>query len=490
MKKRLIENSLIYSGLQVLQGGIGFLMLPFYAHFFTPGDYGIVTVITTVAAFLGVFYLMGLDRAAYLYYFELKDNPEELKRFYGTIITFLLIFALVFTLFLSFFGRSILLPFMGNVKYYPYMYFGIIGAVFLPLFTMYQALQQAQHGGREYGIYKLLNVSALAFLTIVFVFILRNSAIGPLLAIALTSVLFFTFTLWKMRGKFVFGINVGYLKKSLSYSLPIVPHTLAGWTVNLLDRLFINRFVSTAAVGIYNIGFLFGSIQGVVTCAVHQAYTPWFFEEMRKNRTAKVKKFFVLAMTLYITLALWVSVFAKEALWVMVRGDFRESWKVVGLLSFGNFFGGYFYFFVNQLFFTKKGTRYVPVATVSAALLGIGLNLILIKKYGMMGAAVTMFFTNMLTTFITGLFAQVIQPVDWDHLLVVKLVLINGVACMLAYWISCLFSMSLGIVLIIKILIILTCTFINYRLCAARVGGLCSWDKLSELIRTRHLPES
>jgi len=264
---------------------------------------------------------------------------------------------------------------------------------------------------------------------------------------------------------------------------------LTGWASGLLDRLLINRFVSTAAAGIYNVGYLFGGIQGFINSAINQAYTPWFFEEMKKNQTDKIKKFFILAMTLYICLALWVTVFAKEALWIIAKGDFRESWKVVGLLSFGNFFGGYYFFLANQLFFSERGTRFVPLATLSAAVFGFLLNLILIQKYGMMGAAITMFFTNLITTFLIGMFAQRIQPVDWDHLLILKLFIINAAACIFIQYISSVPMLLLGPALMMKVLTVLICTFINFRLCNARVGDLGILKKIFESIKSKYSKE-
>ncbi|MFA5150001.1 MAG: oligosaccharide flippase family protein [Candidatus Omnitrophota bacterium] len=472
MKKKLIENSLIYSGLQILQGGIGFLLLPIYTRFLSPDDYGVVSVINSVAVFLGIFYMLGLDGAAYRYYFDLRDRQDELKRFWGTIITLLFVLSSVLTLVFLCFGGFLLRPFIGGIKFYPNMLLGIIGAAVLPLFTVYQSLIQAQHNGKKYGIVRLSNVAILSLLTILFVVFFRLRATGPILATTLTAVLFFTFALWKMRGKFIFGINTKYLKKIFSYSLPIVPHKLTGWAVSLLDRILINRFVSTAAVGIYNIGYLFGSIQGAISYAVNDAFAPWFYEEMKENRTVKVKKFFILAMTLYITLSLWITFFAKEFLWIVAKGDFRESWRVVGLLSFGSFFSGYYCFLVNQLFYTEKGTRYVPVATISAALIGFLLNLVLIRRYGIMGAAITMFFTNVVTTFLVGLFAQRLQPVDWDHLFIFKLLLVNGTACIFSYYISSVVITPFSAVLIIKILVVLVCTFVNLFFCWRKVGGL------------------
>lgn len=487
MKKKLIENSLIYSGLQVLQRGIGFLLLPVYTRFLTPDDYGIVSVVSSVVAFLGVLYLLGLNSAALKYYFDFKDNAGELKRFWGTIVTFLLFLSLVVTCILLAFGRPILYPLLAGINYYPYMFFGIIGAAFVPFFTIYQSLLQAQHNGRKYAILNVTNFLVLLFLTLIFVVIFKLKAMGPILATTCTAALFFVVTLWNMRGSFVLGIIPKHLKKSLIYSLPVIPHTLIGWASSLLDRLLINKFISTAATGIYSIGYLFGGIPVFVSSAINQAYVPWFFEEMKQNETGKIKKFFVMAMVLNITLVLWVTVFAKEALWIMSKGDFREAWRVVGLLSFGNFFISYYFFLVNQLFFSEKGTRYVPIATVSAALISFILNVILIQKYGMMGAAVTMLLTNIFTTVCVGWFAQRVQPVDWDHELIFKLLLINGSLCVCSYFISASSVIHFVPALGIKFLLVAICTFINYRLCMNRVGDIHMLHKLFALIKGKVL---
>lgn len=486
MKEKLIENSLIYSGLQVLQKSVGLILLPLYTRFLTVDDYGVVAVINSVAAFLGVFYLLSLNGAACRLYFDFKDEQDKLNEFLSTILTFLLALSLVFTLILLLSGPSLLKPFLGSVKYYPYMLWAVIGAAFVPFNTIYQSLLQTQHRGRKFGLVYFFSFMAIVLLTIVFVVILKLGALGPILAVTCSSGIFFIYTFWDMRKQFRLVINLAYLKKSLVYSLPLVPNMLTTWSNGWLDRLLINRFVSTAATGIYNVGYLFGGIQSFVNLAVNQAYLPWFFEEMKIKRTDKVKKFFIIAMTVYITVVLWVTVFAKEGLWLLAKGDFRNGWKVVGLLSFGNFFIGYYYFLVNQLFFSEKGTRYVPLATVGAALFGLLLNFILIKQYGMFGAAITMLITNIITTCFVGWFAQRVEPIDWDHAYVIKLVIINALLCVAGYFVSVIDLPFLqeGT---IKSGAVLAGTYVNYRLCRQKAGELGLLRRLAVILKTKKM---
>ena len=50
--------------------------------------------------------------------------------------------------------------------------------------------------------------------------------------------------------------------------------------------LFLNGLKSTASVGIYNVGFQFGNILGIIISAITQAYSPWYFQKI-KNLNSK-----------------------------------------------------------------------------------------------------------------------------------------------------------------------------------------------------------
>jgi O-antigen/teichoic acid export membrane protein len=470
-QKKLIENSVLYSGLQILQKGAGFLLLPLYTRFLTPNDYGIISVITSTVSFLSVFYLFGLNGAANRFYVDFKDDKQSLKTFWGTIVTLLLIISTVFTTLLFCYKKYFIFV-LGGIDFFPYMFLGIVSVAFSPIFGVYQSLLQAMQDGRKYTFVNFSNFLVLVSLTIIFIVFLEMKAIGPLLASAITSCVFCIYTFFSIRKEITFGINLAHLKKCLLYCVPIVPHNLTGWSSSLLDRILINNFVSTAMTGIYNIGCQLGNLQLILSTAVTQAYLPWFFGELKHNRTDKVKKFFILAMAFYVTFALWVSLFSKDIISLMTTKAFSDAWKVVGLISFGNVFNGYYYFIVSPLFFFEKRIRYVPIATVSGALFGFCLNLILIPKYGIMGAAFTMFFTSIVSVLLVGWFAHNYQPIDWDHFTVIMIIIINGTVCIVDYGL-----VSSGIVtsiniLIFKIIAASGCTFLNYRFCLGKTGRL------------------
>ena len=84
-KKKVLENSFLYTFSSLLVKAIGFMLLPVYTKFLTPDDYGITNLVnsfTGVASFIVAF---SLYSAIIRFYVDYKSDREKLKRFYGSI---------------------------------------------------------------------------------------------------------------------------------------------------------------------------------------------------------------------------------------------------------------------------------------------------------------------------------------------------------------------------------------------------------------------
>ena len=80
VKSRLLKNSSIYSGANVLQQMLAFFLLPLYTRFLTPNDYGIISVVNSVAAFLVILLNLSLYAAVSRFYFDYKVAPDSRER--------------------------------------------------------------------------------------------------------------------------------------------------------------------------------------------------------------------------------------------------------------------------------------------------------------------------------------------------------------------------------------------------------------------------
>ena len=85
-------------------------------------------------------------------------------------------------------------------------------------------------------------------------------------------------------------------------------------------------------------------------------------------------------------IGLVLAIFAKEILGVMIHNPaYSQVWTIIPCIVFAYVFQSLYYFFVNVLFI--KDTKYVFIITMLTVAINIGLNLLLIPRYGFMGCA-------------------------------------------------------------------------------------------------------
>ena len=390
LKSKIAINSSIYSILNLLQKGINFLLIPVLTSYLTTFDYGVVAVVTAVNAFLNVFYLLSLNGSLNRFYYEYKDDKHKVKKLFGTIVSFVFLFSILLSVLLIITHEYLIDPFLNDVSFAPYMLIGMISVLFNPIFTIFQNTLQARQEGKKFGRNNLLYfITNLVFL-LISVIVFKMKAKGVLSSLALTNFIFFIYTVIYFRKDITIGIDRIILKESLRYSLPLVPHSLSGVATNIIDRLFINNYLSTSLTGVYNLGNTFGGIIFLLSSGVNQAFVPWFNEQIKFNKYSKIPIIAKLLVFFYCIIALGLSLFGKDVIVFVTPETYHQAWKVIPFIAFAFVFHSVYYFFSTPLFYDikGKGSRVLPVFTISAALVNMVFNYFLIKKYGIVGASI------------------------------------------------------------------------------------------------------
>ena len=81
----VIKNTTIYLGVSIFQSLMSFLLLPVFTFFLNKTEFGLASLLNSIAGLLGIFFIFGSQSVISRLYFEYKDNEEELKKFLGTI---------------------------------------------------------------------------------------------------------------------------------------------------------------------------------------------------------------------------------------------------------------------------------------------------------------------------------------------------------------------------------------------------------------------
>ena len=401
---KLLKNSSIYTLVMVLQKGIGFFMLPLYTAYLTPTDYGIQAVVTSVSSFLSVFVTLGLDAAAQRFYYKYKAGEIEIKKIYGTVAVAILLNAvLIGVLFIT--GHKFLIdPIIGDIDFYPYVLLGILFVVVNPVYLLYQGYLQASQNGVAYGINSLANTVLHIGLVILFLVKFKMGVLGVLLTQLIVAVVFFIYVFVRFLIKLNLRWDKPIMNAAFKYSLPLLPHTLANWSNGTIDKLLVNDIRSTADTGIYGLGQQYAGVMSITANAINQAYVPWFFQKADSGDLHSVRKVSNVMVAAICMIAMMLSIFSREVLGLMISNpQYDGVYVIIPYLVFAFVFQSVYFFFVNVLFL--KNTGVIFIITVSSVVFNVLLNLLLIPRIGIMGAAIAC----MITYFLKSVFALIIS---------------------------------------------------------------------------------
>ncbi len=386
--RSLAGKSIVYGAGSVLLRGLTFLLLPVYTRYLAPADYGVVTVTATLIAILGVFFPLGLHGALGRFYYS-TDSPEERRARGGTIWLATLLVAAAMAVVLDRAGAPLLGQLLPQVPFDPYLRIAIWTAFFAVFGLVPLVLLQVQERPGPYIAASLGAALATTGFILVLVVGFRQGALGYLLGgLAGAVVAAVWYTGIAVRNVRV-TIRAAVLWPALAYSLPLVPHALAGWVLELSDRAILSRFVPLAQVGIYSLGYQVGTALGLVVVAFNNAWVPYLFKTLAANgqdqdrRLARLAGYFVMVLCFS---ALGFALMVEPMLRLVVAPAYLPAAAIAPWVIGANVLYGLYVIPIGLLFW-KDETRRIPLVTLAAAAVNVGLNLWLVPRYGIAAAA-------------------------------------------------------------------------------------------------------
>jgi O-antigen/teichoic acid export membrane protein len=204
------------------------------------------------------------------------------------------------------------------------------------------------------------------------------------------------------------------------FGLPLVPSALFLWVTNFSDRFFLVTLADAEEVGLYSVGVRIASVLTLVLTAFRTAWAPFAYSIEDDD---EARRTYAYVLTYIVTITTWVATaLGLLSPWLVdwiAAPAFSSSSRVVAPLAFSVvLFAGYVVMGIG-LGRTRR-TQFNWVVTGAAAIVNVSLNLVLIPRYGMMGAAVATVASY--GTMFAGMtwWSQRIYPVDyqWRRLVV------------------------------------------------------------------------
>lgn len=467
--KSLIGNSIVYGLGNILLKAITFLLLPLYTRFLTTADYGVIAVTNTITAVLCILYPMGLHGALTRLYFD-AENQVERRQSTGTIWLAMMLGAISMTVFLDRMGSSMFPLLLREVAFRPYIRLAIWIAFFQTFSLLPLNLFQIQERPKLYVLTTAMSTLLTIGIIIQLVVFQRQGAYGYLFGMFLASAVLVVPYIFLTLRNIKITVRNDILKKVVVYSLPLVAHGLAGWVLELSDRVILERFVSMEALGLYSIGYQFGSIITIVATAINYAWVPFFFRvdaqegEAGKPRLASLATYYMAVLT---WAALGLALLAKHVLFLLTAPSYHAGYRVIPWIIGGLFLSGLYYIPANCLFLKSK-TGWIPIVTVISGIVNVCLNLMWVPRYGIMAAAWATFLAYGVMLGLVWVSSQRIYSFPYEYKRLGQIILVGIILLITGYSLS--FN-SMLIEVLVRLAVWLTFPVILLAIGFFNIGG-------------------
>lgn len=383
------KNTIItYIGFAI--GGINTIYL--YPVFLGATFYGLTNYITSSANVIMPLFAIGMQNTLVKFYSQYKTDAER-SRFLSFTVLFPLLLIIPLLL-IGFLFQDEILFFLSKknavVKNYIWLipFIALCMAYFEIFYAWLRVHMHSVFGNfiKEVGLRtaSLFLLMGVYYHWITIEGFVYATAVVYLLALLIT--MFYAFTIQKPNFEFTFPVNT---KDILTYTFYII---LSGSVANLLldgDKMILNQYMNIENIAFYSVATYIALVISVPSRAMHQIVYPITAKLMHENKHDEMdilyKKTSINLQMVggYVMLGIFVNI---NKLYEMVPPEYAGGILVVFMIGISKYFdlilGNN-----NAIIFNTKYYRTVLFLGVLLVILTVGLNMIFIPIYGIIGSA-------------------------------------------------------------------------------------------------------
>ena len=422
--KNYIFHGLVYGFGSAFDAIVGFLVLPIYTLNFSTEEYGIFSFLILISTFASSIFYLGATSSLTRSYFD-YNNLEDRKKVVAT------------SLYITLFGAIMQIS------------LGLIFSEQLSIILFKTAIY-------KYHIILILISSALLFINQFFYLLLRLLLKSiHIVSVSIFSSAIFLLTLWILLTYYEYGILSPVIAFNISYSIGTIillficrnyfslipkkrefkiqlifglPQLFIGfsyYTIDWIDRFFINEYLSLGDVGVYSFGYKISMIIHMIfIIPFSKVWATIRSENLNGNIEGLSSKILTYYYLIGSILALLVVIFIKEFFMIFSRNiDYDSAQYVVPFVIFAHLLYG----MINILdlgIFKYRKPIYTAIILIIHIPINIILNFILVPKFGYYGAALSTLITYFLLSMTVAYIANRLLKVNYEkfNLLLISLI--------------------------------------------------------------------
>lgn len=383
------------------------------ARYFNPEVYGlfnfslmIISILVAVAAFGmpdGLLRFVSYDR---------KNKNLGNSRYLFSISMKITLFAsIILGILLYFFAEFISISIFNKPGLVIYLKVFSITLPFLSVTSIYLSVVRAFEKINTYSLVQNIIQTGIRLILIVLLLIIGLNTSSILLSY-LIGIIFVTFISYFVCKKFIERLKaskeisekekVKLKSEFFAYSWPIVFLSIIGSLLYWIDSFVIGYYMDAADIGFYNVAFTLVGLLGIAPELFMQLFLPLVVKEYAKRKFSLIQEIskqiakwiLIINIPIFIIMIIYPGVIIN----VLFGADYLSAEMPLRLLAIGSMFSATFISLLNNLLSMKGKSKLLLMNTLFIALFNFILNVVLVPKYGLNGAA----FATMISWFLFG----------------------------------------------------------------------------------------
>lgn len=373
----------VYTGANIINAVIPFLLLPILTRILSPAEYGLVAMFQTVLAIFGVFTGAGFHAAVRTRYFKMDSDRFPV---YTGVCMLLMTLTTMITLGVV----TLLLE--------PLAAFTSLDTNLLLLAVIVSAMQfyaqirlviwQVKRKPFAYSIFQILQSIMNLGLSLYLVVALSEGAQGRINGIAITIFVFgliAIITLFYTRQAKP-GLNRDDAVSALKFSLPLIPYSLTAMLVLMADRFILNSTLGVESVGIYFVALQLAIPITVITDGINRAFTPWCYEKMQREHHHFMIATTYLLMLIFVAITLLYCISIYFLFDIIVGPTYQQGITITLILAVAACLHACTMMVSKGVFYAEKTER-LPLITITLGASYIVVAIAMVENFGLLGLA-------------------------------------------------------------------------------------------------------
>lgn len=388
------------------------VIVPVYTNLLAPSQYGIYVISLAVLSFLCILFSDWIGLAG-LRFFRQNQLSDQIPKYLSTLVMILITNLSV----------MYLLCYVFRSKFYEYFsvppkIFAFILILIIPVAVralLFQVLR-AQIKPGAFTFSTIVNQILTIVFAVYFIKYLHFGAVSILVAMAVSIMIidvilvFQTDILWQLR---IVKPDFKMLKSIFWYGIPIAVASISLWIINQSNKFITSHYHGLSDAGFvgvaYNMTFpILLTLFAIITIAAYPRIINLYEDKIDVRPViSKLTGYYMLISLPIVTV---MSLYAKDIIDVFANEQYLKSYILLPYLAFSAFFLSFTDYTTYQYHLSKK-TYILTILKVVSAVLGLVLNIVLIKKMGLVGVGIATLLSNILYFVLTVI--VVVPDMEW-----------------------------------------------------------------------------